>query len=91
MSKDKTVLLVRTRLPRQAPKRPDATEYSYRWAESVKQHFEANGWRVLDLAVEDAIRENVENLLQSPESYVFLFFWAWSARPNAWPRQNCRN
>jgi len=70
MSNAKTALLVRTRLP--SP--DDATQISYRWAENVKKNFEANGWRVLDLAMEDAIRENVENLLQSPEGYIFLFY-----------------
>jgi hypothetical protein len=74
MSNSKTVLIVRTRLPREDPQIPDATEYSYRWAEAVKQHFEANGWRVLDLAVDDAIRAKVEDYLQPPESYVFLFY-----------------
>ena len=69
MSNSKTVILVRTRLPW-----PDPTQISYRWAGAVKQHFEANGWRVLDLAVDDAVRENVENFLQSHESSVFLFY-----------------
>ena len=70
MSNDKTVLLVRTRLP--SP--DDATQISYRWAETVKQHFEANGWRVLDLNVDDAVRAKVEDCLRSPKSYVILFY-----------------
>ena len=70
MSNDKTVLLVRTRLP--SP--DDATQISYRWAETVKQNFEANGWRILDLAVDDAVRAKVEDCLQHPESYIFLFY-----------------
>jgi len=74
MSNAKTVLLVRTRLPRQVPDNSDATESSYFWAESVKQHFEANGWQVFDLAVDDAVRAKVEKFLQRPESYLFLFY-----------------
>jgi len=69
MSNTKTVFLVRTRLPW-----PDATQISYRWTEAVKQHFEANGWQVLDLAVDDAVRANIEDFLQSRESSVFLFY-----------------
>lgn len=67
MSNSKTVLIVRTCLPRQCLQKPDATEYSYCWAETVKQHFEANGWRVIDLAVDDAVRAKVEDCLQPPE------------------------
>jgi hypothetical protein len=40
----------------------------------VKQHFEANGWRVLDLAVDDAVRANIEAILHSRENSVFLFY-----------------
>ena len=69
MPNPKTVLLIRTRLPL-----PDPTQISYRWAEAVKQHFEANGWQVFDLAMDDAVRENVEELLHSRESNVFLFY-----------------
>lgn len=74
MTNPKTVLLVRTCLPRQCLQKPDATEYSYRWAEAVKQHFEENGWQVLDLALDDAVRAKVEDRLRPPESYVFLFY-----------------
>jgi len=61
-------------LPRQCFQKPDATEYSYRWAEIVKQNFQENAWRVFDLAADDAIRTEVENYLQNPRSYVFLFY-----------------
>jgi len=69
MSNSKTVLLVRTRLPW-----PDETRISYRWAEAAKREFEVNGWQVIDLASDDAVRANVEKLLQAAESDVFLFY-----------------
>jgi len=71
MSKAKTVLLVRTCLPSPTP---NATQVSYQWAEAVKQQFEANGWRVHDLAVKDALQKKVEVLLQQSETDVFLFY-----------------
>ena len=69
MSNPKTVLLVRTRLPC-----PDETQISYRWAEVVKQSFEANGWRVTDIAADSAVRMYVESLLQTSEIAIFLFY-----------------
>jgi hypothetical protein len=70
MSNSKTVLLVRTRLPWP----DDTTQISCRWAEAVRQSFEANGWRVIDLGIDDAVRANVEKLLEAAQSSVFLFY-----------------
>ena len=67
MPEARTVMLVRTRSD-------PATHISYRWAEAVRQHFEANGWLVLDLALENAIRSKVAEALQSSESCLFLFY-----------------
>lgn len=61
---------MRTCLPGQY----NPTRISYQWAEAVKKDFEANGWQVLDLAVDDAVRSNAEKLLQNSESIVFLFY-----------------
>ena len=69
MSNTKTALLVRTCL---SPS--DPTQISYQWADAVKQRFEENGWQVIDLAVDDAVRMKVEELLQSYEGSVFLFY-----------------
>jgi hypothetical protein len=67
MGQKKTVLLVRTH--------SDATtETTYHWAETVKRHFQANNWKVIELAKNDAVRSQVEKLLLNPESYVFLFY-----------------
>ena len=69
MSNTRTILLVRTLLNPN-----DATKVSFRWAESVKQDFEAKGWQVLDLAINNALRAKVEEALRGSESTIFLFY-----------------
>ena len=66
MSNTRTILLVRTLLNPN-----DATKVSFRWAESVKQDFEAKGWQVLDLAINNALRAKVEEALRGSESTIF--------------------
>ena len=70
MSNPKTVLLVRTRLP----SIDDSTQISYLWAEAVKRRFEENNWCVIDVAIDNAVRVNVEEYLQNSGSIVFLFY-----------------
>jgi len=53
---EKTAVLIRTLHPL-----PDPTELSHAWAETVKQHFEANGWQVIDLAANDASASQVKS------------------------------
>jgi len=74
MSELKTVVLIRTRHPRQNPGKPDATEYSYEWAGIVKQQFEINGWQVIDLAIDNAITSQVESVLQDAKNEVVIFY-----------------
>jgi hypothetical protein len=69
MSNAKVLLLMRPRLPA-----PDPTQTSYSWAKAIKNLLESNGWRVIDLAENDAVRTNVENLLKTGESTVLLFY-----------------
>ena len=70
MSDSKIALLVRTRLS----SIDDSTQISYLWAQAVKRRFEENNWRVIDVAIADAVRANVEEHLQSSGSIVFLFY-----------------
>ena len=69
MSNPKIAFLVRTRLSA-----PNPTQTSYAWAEAVECHFKTNGWQVVELAEDDAIRANVENTLETGGSTVFLFY-----------------
>ena len=70
MSNPKIALLVRPCLP----SADDTTQASYLLAQAVKERFEENNWRVIDIAADDAIRGNVEEHLQNSESVVFLFY-----------------
>lgn len=70
MSNPKIALLVRPCLP----SADDPTQASYLLAQAVKERFEENNWRVIDIAADDAIRANVEEHLQNSESVVFLFY-----------------
>lgn len=70
MSNPKIALLVRTCLP----STDDSTQTSYLLAQAVKERFEENNWRVIDIAADDAIRANVEKHLQNSGSVVFLFY-----------------
>ena len=70
MPKTKIALLVRTCLP----STDDSTQTSYLLAQAVKERFEENDWRVIDIAADDAIRANVEKHLQNSGSVVFLFY-----------------
>ena len=56
------------------PRKDLVTETLHRYAGTVKKRFEANGWQVLDLAANDAVRSKVEEFLRSSESCVFLFY-----------------
>lgn len=69
MSDKKTAILIRTRHPL-----PDPTEYSYQWAEILKQQFETRDWQVIDLAIDKAIRSQVESVLQNAKNYVVIFY-----------------
>ena len=57
MSDPKIALLVRTRLP----STDDSTQISYLLAQAVKERFEGDNWRVIDIAADDAVRANVED------------------------------
>ncbi len=67
MANAKHLVLVRTR-------HPDASKISYKWAESVKTRFIAHGWHVTDLAINDAIRQKIEDILKNSENTVFIFY-----------------
>ncbi len=62
-------LLVRTRLTES-----DATNVSYRWAGTVKEHFESKKWMVRDLAADDAVRTKVEEALKEEYNYWIDYY-----------------
>ncbi len=65
MAADKTAVIVRPRHP------DDPTEFSYTWAETVKQAFIAGGWEVRDLAIDDAVRAEAERAVSGNSVFVF--------------------
>jgi|GEM_PF-1597497 len=67
MPDDKMMMLVRTRSDR-------ATEISFKWAEKVKKQFEARDWQVLDIAIDSAVRSEVQESLQNSSAVVFIFY-----------------
>lgn len=67
MADAKTALMVRTRSD-------DETYVTFQWAEAVKECFLANGWRICDFAIDDAIRTKVEDALNEGKSSVFIFY-----------------
>ncbi len=70
MVETKTLLLVRTN----TDDIDNPIKHSFQWAEMVKNHFKAKGWQVIDLAGDNAIKINVEKILEENKNCLFLFY-----------------
>jgi len=69
MMSEKTAILIR---PRHIF-HDDPTEFSYKWAETVKQALESKNWKVIDLAESNAIREKLEET-KNAEKQLLIFY-----------------